>query len=290
MTGEQEHSETLTITYESNKHHADAKAVGAGLLAIHSMISEVQSACEENEQILIKARPFARGSLEVPLDLIVFGATILFQEYPLFQKIREVITQYFDIKRRLRGQPIHVEDGNVIIIENSRVQVDHITLQCLNPSSEVSRKCAEAFHAIEEDPEIKAVRVSSNTSTEPLARVQRAEFPYFHPETPIGEKNLGQRYEESRETLVIRQPAFEAELKWRFVWRGAKISAEVKDERFQKSVETGRESFAAGDSLDVDLQRLQEYDPAVLTYVDKEYTITQVRKHNHRAEQGNLFE
>lgn len=290
MAQQQEHSERLTITYESNTKRADAKAVGSGLLAVQSIVDEVNNAFKDNERVLLKARPFAPGSLDLALDLIVFGAVIIIQEYPLLQKLREVIAQYFDIKVRLRGQPIHVEDGNVIIIENSRVHVDQITLQCLNPGSEVSRKCSEAFRDIEEDKEIDSVRVTSNRADTPLAQVPRDKFPYLHPETPIGTENLGQRYQESRETLMIRQPAFDAELAWRFVWRDAKISAQVQDKEFQKSVEIGRESFVAGDSLEVTLRRLQEYDPASLTHTDKSYTVIHVWKHNRRTQQKELLE
>lgn len=286
-----EHSETLTLTYESAPNRADAKAVGSGLLAVQSIVDEVSNALEDNERILVKARPFAPGSLELPLDLIVLGAAIIIQEFPLLQKLREVITRFFDIKLRLRGQPIHVEDGNVVIIENSRVHVDQITLQCLNPGSEVSRKCAEAFRLIEEDKEIGAVRITSNKAAAPLAHVPRDKFPYLHPEAPSGTGSLGQRYAESRETLIIRQPAFDVELEWRFVWRGNKIRAEVQDPDFQRSVQIGRESFVAGDSLEVDLRRLQEYDPASLTYIDKKiYAVTRVWKHNRRTEQKELFD
>lgn len=290
MAKQQEYSEMLTITYESDTKRADAKAVGSGLLAVQSIVDEVNNAFKDNERVLVKARPFAPGSLQLPLDLIVFGAKIIIQEYPLLQKLREVIAQYFDIKVRLRGQPIHVEDGNVILIENSRVHVDQITLRCLNPGSEVSRKCSEAFRDIEEDKDISTVRVTSNKADAPLAHVPREKFPYLHPETSIGTENLGQRYRESRETLVIRQPAFDPELAWRFVWRNEKISAEVQDKEFQKSVEIGQESFVAGDTLEVDLRCLQEYDPASLTYIDKIYTITHVSKHNRRTEQKELFE
>ena len=290
MAGQEEHTETLTLTYESDVHRADAKAVGKGILAIQAMIDEVHGAFEENEQLLVKARPFAEGSLEVSLDVIVLGAAIIIQEYPLLQKIREVIQQYFEIMGRLRGRPIQVEDGNVIIIENSRVQVDQITLQCLSPDSDASKRCSEAFHDIESDPEIDGIRVSSDASQEPLVQIPRQDFSYFHPDTPVGEQHLGQRNEESREILIIRQPAFDAELAWRFIWRGTKIAAKVQHEEFQRRVETGRESFVAGDNLDVTLCRLQEYDPAALTHVDKHYTITHVWGHHRRGEQGTLFE
>jgi len=237
----------------------------------------------------IPPQAVAPGSLELPLDLIVLGSAIIIQEHPLLQKLREVITRFFDIKLRLRGQPIHVADGNVITIDNSRVHMDQLTLQCLNPGSEVSRKWSEAFHFIEEDREIGTVRVTSNKADEPLAHVPRDKFAYLHPETPIGTETLGQRYAESRETLTIRQPAFDAELAWRFVWRDTKISAQVQDADFQQSVETGREVFVAGDSLEVDLRRLQEYDPASETHTDKSYTITRVWRHNRRAGEHNLF-
>ncbi len=288
MDEKQEHSEKLTITFESDTQRAAAKAVGSGILAMQSIVDEVNSAFKDNERILIKARPFSPGSLELPLDLIVFGAALLLQDHPLFLKLREVVTQFFDIKVRLRGQPIHVEDGNVVIIQNSRIQVDQLTLQCLDPSSEVSRKCSEAFRSIDEDTEIAGVRVTSDKAATPLAQIPREQFPYLHPESVAD--NLGQRVKESRETLVIRQPAFDAELAWRFVWRETKISAKVQDEEFLKSVEAGQESFVAGDTLEVDLQRSQEYDPASKTFIDKQYTTTRVWKHNRRTEQKGLFD
>jgi len=292
MPESQEHTETLTLTYESNVHRADAKAIGASILTIQAMIDEVQDAFKENERILLKARPFAQGSLELPLDLIILGAAVVLHEYPLLQKIREVITQYFDIKKRLRGKPVQVKEGNVLIIENSSVHVDEITLHFLDPGGEVSKRCSEAFHAIEKDPDINAVSVSTSASSKPLAHVSRQEFNYYHPDIPISEQNLGTQEERSRETLIIRQPAFDADLAWRFVWHGTKISARILHEEFQKRVEEGQESFVAGDSLDVDLHRLQEYDPNSLTYIDKQYTITHVWKHNQRTseKQGKLFE
>lgn len=287
------YAETLTLTYESDGHRADVKAVGAGLLALEAMIAEVGTAFEENEQLLVKARPFVEGSLELPVDIIVLAAAVILQEYPLLQTIREIISRYLNIKARLKGQPIRVEDGNVIIIEDSQIQLDQITLQWLDPRSTVCRKCCEAFQNIEADSEIHAIRVSSSAAQEPLIRIPRQEFPYFQVETPIGEQNLGQRYQESRETLIIRQPAFDADLAWRFIWHERKISATVECQAFLEAVGAGRESFVAGDSLDVDLRRLQEYDPAAQTYVDTpHYTITHVWHHNHRAEQGQgkLFE
>lgn len=292
MDKQEKYTETLTITYESDNHQVDAKAVGSSLVAVDNLIRDIQKNTTKNEQLLIKARPFAQGSLELPIDLIVFGTAILFQDYPLLKIIREVISQYLDITIKLKGRPIHVENGNVIIIENNPIHVDKITLQCLDPGSNVSHKFSEAFQSIENDSEIQAVRVSSNKVQEPLIRIPRNEFLYFHPEIPIDEQNLGERYVESQANLIIRQPAFDAELAWRFIWNKTKIAAMIQDHDFLKNVRAGHESFVAGDSLDVDLKRLQEYDPAAQTYIDKQYTIICVRGHNRRNErkQGKLFE
>jgi len=292
MVEQQIYTEELTISYDSETNRANAEAVGSGLLAIQSVICEVQKAFDENEKILVKARPFAEGSLELPLELIVFGAAMILQEHPLLQKVREVITLYFDIKKRMRGRSIQVEDGNVVIIENSHVRVDQITLQCLNPGSEVSQRCYDAFQSIEKDQEIRAVRVYSSVSDEPIVDIQRDEFSYYHTDTINDEEYLGQKQEESRETLIIRQPAFDAELAWRFIWREMKISAKIQDQEFQQRVESGQESFVSGDSLGVTLLRLQEYDPAERMYVPKQYIITRVWEHNRRADihQNDLFQ
>ena len=289
MSAKQEHKETLTLTYESDRNRADARAVGASLLALEAIIDEVQTALDENEKALVKARPFAQGSLELPIDLIVLGAGIIVQEYPLLVKIRQVIKAFFDIKGRLKGQRIQVEEGNVVIIENSPIHVDQITLQCLDPGSSASRKCAKAFHDIEEDSEIKSVRVSSSASPEPLIKVPRADFPYYHPDIPLGDQNLGQRHKETRETVIIRSPSFDSKLEWRLIWGKMKISAHLEDEDFQRRVEAREEFFAAGDTLDVDLRRVQRYDPGARTYVDKEFKITKVWGHERGPEQRALF-
>jgi len=298
MADKQEHVEKITVTLEADQQRADAKAVGLSLLTIEAVVNEaretfkkeMERAGKENEELLVKARPFAKGSLEITLELVVFGAAILLQEYPILLKVREVIKDFFTIKRSLKGSAIHVQEGNILIIENSQVKVDRITLQCLNPSSPASKHCSEAFHSIENDPEIKGVCIKSSAIAEPLIRIRRNEFSYYHPETPIAEEHLGQRVRESRETLQIRQPAFDADLTWRFVWQEKKISAKVRDEAFLKQIGAGLIGFVAGDSLDVDLHRLQEYDPAARTYVDRVYVVPRVRGHNRRSVQRILFE
>lgn len=261
-------------------------------MMVQSMIDEVQDTLDKNERILLKARPFAKGSLELSLDLIAFGAAIILHEYPLFQQIREAIARYFEIKKSLRGGPIQVEDGNVIVIENSRIPVNELTLRLLDPGGTVSKTCSDAFLAIEEDTEIGGLRVCSSASKEPLAHILRKDFRYYHPDMAAVHQDLGQKKSESLENLIVRQPAFEVGLTWGFIWHGMKIRAKMLHKKFQERVEDGQESFVAGDTLNVTLRRLQKYDPASLTYVDYHYEVVHVRQHNHRAkqQQGRLFE
>lgn len=289
MSDDTQHAEQLTLTFESGTNRADAKAVGDGVLALQTMVSQIQESFQHNEQVLIKARPFRQGSLTVPLDVIAIGAAVMLTEYPLLQKIREVITQFFDIKAKLRGQSFEVEEGNIIVINGGSITVDTITLQCLNPTGMVSQLMAQAFEDAENDPEITAVKISSSAAPQPLARIERPAFRFFQPSTGRPEETPGLRFEESSEVVVIRQPSFDPELVWRFLWRGDKIQAKVQDDEFNQRVAAG-EKFAAGESLRVDLRRTQEYDPQARTYVNRQpYVVTRVHEHIGRPKQRNLF-
>ncbi|MBN2581717.1 MAG: hypothetical protein JXL80_01520, partial [Planctomycetes bacterium] len=100
-------AETLTIEFkkaEDTDHSVNAEAVAASIQAVTSLVNRIHDEFEKDKQFLVRARPLKGGSLEIPLDLLLFVGGMLLTEAPLFDKIRDVLKQFVDLKIRLGGK------------------------------------------------------------------------------------------------------------------------------------------------------------------------------------------
>lgn len=278
MTDANANTETLSVKFEVNDNRADAKAVASAMLAVTTVVDEVKRGCGENTTILQKARPFAKGSLEVCIDLIVVGV-VLFQDYPFFQKLNNVIRQYFDIKDKISGGKYSVKNGDIVIVQGNEIKVDELVLNLLDPYGDVEKASSEAFKAIEEDTLIKSVKIRSSSSVEPLAYVLREKFSNFYTQCleEQGEFISEKRYLIQAE-LTLRQVNFDRELVWKFIYERKKINAKITCEKFLERVEKGEE-FSSGDRLKVTLEVKSGYDKKTKSYIDREYTVVTVLRH-----------
>ncbi len=284
--------ETLTIRFEKSDpgdHSANADAVASAMHAVTTLVNHVHSECDKNKQFLVKARPFGRGSLEVPLDLILFVGGMLLPEAPFFGKVREILKQFLDLKGKLGGKSFSVTDGNIIVLENTSVQADSLTIQMLDPSSDESRLFEQTFTAAEKDGQVTSLRISSSRTNQPVVEVPRRRFARFR--QPVSEQDLTiPRQVASSEVVTIRALAFDPQLSWHFRWGGRAITAKVIAPDFMERVQSSRETFRNGDQLRVKLNRLQRYDPETRTHVDREFTVTEVYEHIGRQETGQFLD
>ena len=86
---------------------------------------------------------------------------------------------------------------------------------------------------------------------------------------------------------IVRQ-SFEKDKSCDFIHDNRPITAYIADDGFWEMIDRG-ERFAKGDKLFVDLERSQEYDKSLDTFVDKSYKVLKVNQHIPRPEQPNLF-
>ena len=85
------HQEEITISLESKESEVDAEAVASMIRAITAIVAETQRELNANEQILVKARPFSKGSFEIPLDLVLVSAASLFDTPIILQNMLETM-------------------------------------------------------------------------------------------------------------------------------------------------------------------------------------------------------
>lgn len=282
--------EQLTIKFEteSSDHSADALAVGITLEAFSTMVEEVHKKFGDNHKLLVKARPFSKGSFEIPLDIVFIaavGAGLFKADY--ISHLLSIIKDYFSIKNQLKGEIPKIEDGKVIFNGNV-INMDNITINLMDPSSHANQLVSKAISAISSDEKIKDMVITRETNKEEIARVPKQNFPYYNNIQTTFDTPENQIKQE-KATLIIRSAVFEddKEVKWKFLKNGEKISANILDESFLSKVKIG-EKFAAGDSLEVNLQSKKKYDKMYDSYTNPKYTITTVYKHNRKPEQLEL--
>lgn len=261
----------------------EASALGKTVIATDAILRDLHGEFAKDSEILVKVRPLKQGSFDIPMDIIVIvGGTALIS-FPILENMLKCLTEYFKLKRELKGLAPRIQDGK-LIIENNKIEIERVVLNLLDPTNRSNNLVASAFEEIEKDDNITAFKVTRKKGM--LAKVKREDFKYYGP--PAREKKV--KEVETTEVLDVLGPIFDEKGKWTFKREGKVIHAYVSDEGFVKeTVIQNGEPFRSGDKLRVELIVEQEYDEAVGVYVDRSYTVVKILKHIKRAETGKLF-
>lgn len=287
---EADQTEQLTVRLTSNQSEANATAVASTMTAVVSLLSEAQQGLDANKEMLIKARPFAKGSFEIPLELIVLAAGTMFASNPLIENILDAIKKYFETKNLLKGSGIDQKDNATIVVQGNEINVGNVTLNLLDPDSAANREVARALTCIEKDETITGMELIRGQEAEPFVRVTRQQFGYYRVGTAPPQPETPERDVSTCETLTIASSVFQGDTKWRFNRAGHIVPVTVADQGFLKRVRQGVESFVAGDRLKVDLSVHQAFDQATSDYVNKSYTIERVLNHEKQQQQQNFLD
>jgi len=280
-----EETEELIIGFdveEPKDSRVDASSLGKTVIATDSILRELHEEFGKNSELLLKARPFRQGSFEIPMDIVVVTAAALVG-FPILENMLKCLTEYFRLKRELKGLAPRIKDGK-LIIENNKIEIDKVVVNLLDPTNRSNKLVASAFEEIEKDDNITGFKVTRKKDM--LANVKREDFKYY--ELPAREKRFKET--ETKEVLDVLGPIFEEKGKWAFRREGKVIHASVSDEGFVKqTVIQNGEPFRSGDKLSVELIVEQEYDESVGVYIDQRYTVVKILKHIKRTETGKLF-
>ena len=271
---------------------ANAASVAATMHGIDTLLNEIHDACDKNHEFLLKARPFKKGSFDIPLELLIIGAAAL--NWPIIDDILAILGEYLKLKKLLRGQDPQVED-NSVVIRNSKIQIENMTLNLLRQPTRGTRAISDAFSRLEDDGDISGVSIIQPTKTKPLLRVRRVEFPYFREDVASQPVPIV-RAETKREVLVVVSPILDPapevqKRKWMFLRNGTYIRVRIADPAFLETVESGQ-PFRNGDRVEADIVISQEYNKSLAEYRDVDYTVTKIWHYmaRPRQRQGHLFD
>lgn len=267
----------------------DAKTVGKLLLALPEMINEFHSKNEANEHLLVKARPFANGSFEIPLELILIGISTLLMTGPdyILQKIQAVIDrirQFIEIKQKLKGEPLNIQGENVVVIENSTISLDSVVFNIFNSDNSAEEKFREAINELRQDSTIQSLELQVGQEKKTFASIQATQFDYFTTKAKIVEKMVheGEKVSTKRVRLKLKETDFAGTAKWKFYYNSKIISVGMQDEHFIAQVKESEQRFGAEDELDVDLEIYEVYDEESQQFKESKYFIQKVHYHHIR--------
>lgn len=284
MASSQQSTESIAVRLGSPDSQVDATAVASTMQAIIAIVDEAQKVMAAQEQVLIKARPFASGSFEIPLDLIVIGTAGLFSVHPLIDNILNLLKDYIELKTLLRGQPVPEPSGNgTIVVQGNTINISHSVINILS-NNRIGTALDRAVTDIAADETIRDVKMFRGAATEPFIVIPRTELDFLRNHPSGADTERPDRERVVRCTLTLRSLVFEGSGKWRFNYDGATISADIRDEDFKRRVVGGIEEFAAGDRLDVELVIAERYNPVIADYERKnQYSIARVFSHTKNS-------
>jgi len=282
------------IRFDGEQNQIDANTLINSLIHTTSIIQELNRNLESGKKIDVKIKALEKGSFLVHIDLIETSLqslkTLLTKEnIEIGAAIVAGLVGLIEIKKFLKGKKAKskTEDAGKVIIENvdgNVLQVENFTFNIYENNTIIRDALSQNFETLENDPSISSFEITDNEEI-PLVKVDKDEF---H-DLAIKSEQISddERIITEAATLNIVRLSFDEKLKWEFYFKGNKISARIDDQNFYKLIEKG-ESFAKGDTLEVEFEIRQKFDSSVNTFINKSYAVKRILRHIKRDEQSKI--
>jgi hypothetical protein len=289
-------SKIFTFKYEGDLEYIDVNTLLLSQLNFIEAINEIQTISHPDIRLNIKVKPLPKGSYQLELLINFYTISNLFKHIteaaslmPITD-VLEILKKIIELKKFLGGEkPFKIEiKGNIIEIfkaDNSKhtttTNIYNITVN----SPTVNEGIRKAFEVVEKDEEIKGINILDETNTS-VMDVKRESFKALSQVSKMQEEKTETQNVSNAIVSLVR--VVFADGVWQFIYDGHKVSANIDDSTFKSRVNTGKESFASGDALEVDLTINKVYDESANAYINKSYIITKVHKHIPRPSQSSI--
>lgn len=181
-------------------------------------------------------------------------------------------------------------DITIVYINDISFEINTHVYEAAKSNPQIRKDLSKTFQQIESDGDVTGIEIIDKDEKS-VGEVLREDFQNFEIDQldAIVDKTENRKIqEEVNVNLSVFKVVFEKGFRWQFIYKGNKIPAIIRDDRFIEAVTSGRERFASGDVLVVNMQVHQEYDRIADAFINDYYTITKVIRHIPRSEQGTL--
>ncbi len=279
------------IKFDGQQHQIDANVLIGSLIHTTTIIQEINKFLDSGKKIDIKVKALEKGSFFISLELVETALDSLKniftrENIEIAASLVTIFTGLVALKKFLKGKkPQRVDEkGDKTTIINhygDQITIESLTFNIYEKNITVNDALSQNFEILESDPAVTGFEIT-DIDENPYVVVKRDAFPDMILKSE--EIQDDERVISEAATLNIVRLSFEESLKWEFYYRGNKISAKMRDPNFQKTIDNG-ESFAKGDTLEVELQTTQKWDSSVNTFINKSYQVNKIIRHINREEQ-----
>jgi hypothetical protein len=286
-------AETIVVRFGGEQARINAYTLASALQGIADAAKAANAALNPGFEVEVVVEAVSPGSFQTTLRTVFRGAGNLFTTTRVEAVILGIIATVIYEHTLADRSPVQVQistDEVVIVRGNDRVVVPRVVYDAKTRVEENPRFRAgigQAFRALDADPAVTSIGVSTDPRLPPPVTVPREEFaalPAYYELVPGDARDI----EEVTELQIVRAILERSSRRWEFAWNGIKIAAPVLDDAFYDEFFAHRITIAPGDSLRVKMRIVQFRSRDLGVFMNQKYEVLEVLRHIPRSIQGDL--
>lgn len=236
----------------------------------------------------VKVKALNEGSFEISLEVVTTWIENLLSRSNVSYAgdLASCIGLAFVLYKELKGKKVQdTEETKQALKTDIPEELKPKATEVYN-DAQIRESMRKAIEAASNDDSVRGITISADGKE--YDTIEEKEFPDLiippKDETPPGTKELI----DERAVLSIISLSFNKGDKWKFIYKGHKISTRLSDDGLQEAIDR-RVSFAKGDALEVKLVITQKWNDEYKAYVNDKYKVLEVIKHIKAQSSQNLF-
>ncbi len=278
----------FSVKYQKEQHSINAETYVQSLISLTTILREINYQIGDNEGVGVNVLAQEPGSFDVTLEiiklvnqntsLIKVGVEVLAGLVTITLGVIE-LKKYFakadNTKTVIEGDQVNIKDSNGDII----FQTNKSTYNIFMYNQAVNDAVSDQFESVSKDLEMEAISISTDHKT---ITVEREDFALLSQKrvVEVGETDT---VEVAAQVTISKLVLDNPDRKWEFVYNGSKVSGKIVDKNFWEKIINGDVSFSNGDVLVGDLIIEREYDTSLGVYLNKDYSLSNIRQHLPRT-------
>lgn len=277
----------MKIVFAGQSGQIDANTLIVALGHYQTIMSEANKELGAIKTIELKVNALEKGSFVIDISVVesVFKQIFSGDSIEYIANICAIVGGVYGAYRILGGRAARTDkqkdEIKVKVKGKNNILVNKAILNIYNQVP-VRESISKTIEAAREDPNVDGLTIEGPDEKVSFPRDKFDE--YIHHSFDDEDMLPPERSEIERNTLTIVSLSFEPGNSWQFMYRGFKISVRVKDNILMELIDQG-ERFGKGDSIEVDIETVQRYNPAYKAYENKSYRILRFYKHNEAPQQ-----
>lgn len=281
----------MKIIFNGRSGQIDANTLIVALGHYQTIMSEANKELGATKTVELKVNALEKGSFIIDVSVVeslfkqIFSGDSVEYIANICAIVGGVYGAYHILKGRSARTQKQKDDIKVKVKGKNNTVVNNAIINIYNQVP-VRESISKTIEAAKEDPNVDGLTIEGADEKVTFTRDNFDEF--IHKSFDAEDLLPPDQTEIVRENLTILSLSFEPGNSWQFMYRGFKISVRVKDNILMELIDQG-ERFGKEDSIEVDLEITQRYNPDYRAYENKSYRILHFYRHNEAPEQQPLF-